>query len=116
MVPPRSCYKFNVALKSLVGGGCAIRDCGGHLVAANSAPIPKAGDSLWMLQLCRNLGLRSLLVECSIPQLLSLLKSEMCPLEINELLKIIRDLTSSFYKISFHAIPKQCKKAATVLI
>ena len=58
---------------------------------------------------------RSLLVECSSPQLLSLLKSEMCPLEINELLKIIRDLTS-FYKISFHAIPKQCKKAATVLI
>lgn len=116
MAPPRSCYTFNVSFKSLVGGGCVIHDCGGHLVAANSVPIPKAGDSLWMLQLCRNLGLRSLLVECSIPQLLSLLKSEMCPLEINELLKIIRDLASSFYEISFHALPKQRKKAATVLI
>ena len=54
MVPPRSFYKLNVALKSIkdtnaVGSGCVIRGCGGYLVAASSVPIPKVCDSLWML-------------------------------------------------------------------
>ena len=43
-----------MALKSIkdtnvVGSGCVSHGCGGHLVAASSAPIPKASDSLWML-------------------------------------------------------------------
>ena len=42
-----------MALKSIkdtnvVGSGCVIRGCGGHLLAASSAPSPKVGDSLWM--------------------------------------------------------------------
>ena len=96
-----------MALKSIkdtnvVGSGCVIRGCGGHLVAASSAPIPKAGDSLWMLaqsvisfQLymsrfgsllpTSNSQLLSLL-PTSNSQLLSLLKFKMRPLEINELL------------------------------
>ena len=42
-----------MALKSIkdtnvVGNGCVIHSCGGHLVAASSAPIPKAGGSLYM--------------------------------------------------------------------
>ena len=43
-----------MALKSIkdtnvVGSDRVIRGCGGHLVAVNSAPSPKAGFSLWML-------------------------------------------------------------------
>ena len=43
-----------MALKSIkdtnvIGSGRVIRGCGGHLVAASSAPSPKTGYSLWML-------------------------------------------------------------------
>ena len=85
-----------MALKSIkdtnvVGSGCVICGCGGHLVAASSAPIPKAGDSLWMLaqsviSFQLYMSRFGSLLPTSNSQLLSLLKLKMRPLEISELL------------------------------
>ena len=76
---------------NVVGSGCVIRGCGGHLVAASSAPIPKAGDSLWMLaqsviSFPLYMSRFGSLLPTSNFQLLSLLKLKMRPLEISELL------------------------------